>query len=64
VKRSSPSKGVLANIPHPAALAEQYQAGGAAVVSVLTEERRFKGSINDFLAVRSAIDLPVCEKIS
>jgi len=62
VKRSSPSKGTLADIPHPAALAEQYQSGGAAVVSVLTEERRFKGSISDFLAVRSAVDLPVLRK--
>lgn len=62
VKRSSPSKGALADIPHPAALAKQYQSGGAAVVSVLTEERRFKGSISDFLAVRSAIDLPVLRK--
>lgn len=62
VKRSSPSKGALADIPSPAKLAEKYQAGGAAVVSVLTEERRFKGSIADFLEVRSAIDLPVLRK--
>ena len=62
VKRSSPSKGALADIPSPGKLAEQYQEGGAAVVSVLTEERRFKGSIADFLEVRSAIDIPVLRK--
>ncbi len=62
VKRSSPSKGVLANIASPGKLAEQYQEGGAAVVSVLTEERRFKGSIADFIEVRSAIDIPVLRK--
>ncbi len=62
VKRSSPSKGELADIASPGKLAEQYQAGGASVVSVLTEERRFKGSIKDFQEVRSAIDLPVLRK--
>jgi len=62
VKRSSPSKGALADIPSPGKLAEQYQKGGAAVVSVLTEERRFKGSIADFLEVRSAIELPLLRK--
>ena len=62
VKRSSPSKGALADIPSPGKLAEQYQEGGAAVVSVLTEERRFNGSIADFLEVRSAIELPLLRK--
>jgi len=62
VKRSSPSKGALADIPSPGKLAEQYQLGGAAVVSVLTEERRFKGSREDFSQVRSAIELPVLRK--
>ena len=62
VKRSSPSKGELATIGDPAALAAQYQEGGASVVSVLTEQRRFKGSIRDFEIVRPAIDLPVLRK--
>lgn len=62
VKRSSPSKGLLADIPHPAKLAEMYQQGGAAVVSVLTEERRFKGSIADFHEVRNAVEIPVLRK--
>jgi indole-3-glycerol phosphate synthase len=43
VKRSSPSKGSLASIDDPAALAREYEKGGASVISVLTEERRFKG---------------------
>lgn len=62
VKRSSPSKGALADIPSAGKLAELYQEGGASVVSVLTEERRFKGSLSDFREVRSAIDLPVLRK--
>lgn len=62
VKRSSPSKGELANIPSPGKLAEQYQKGGASVVSVLTEQRRFKGSIADFLEVRSAVEIPMLRK--
>ncbi len=45
VKRSSPSKGELAEITDPASLATEYEAGGASVISVLTEERRFDGSL-------------------
>ena len=62
VKRSSPSKGDLAAISDPVELASKYQEGGADVISVLTEGRRFKGSIADLLAVRSAVDLPVLRK--
>lgn len=62
VKRSSPSKGALAAIADPAALASDYEAGGAAVVSVLTEQRRFGGSLDDLAAVRSAVDIPVLRK--
>ena len=62
VKRSSPSKGELAAITDPAALAADYEAGGAAVISVLTERRRFGGSLADLDAVRSAVDVPVLRK--
>jgi len=62
VKRSSPSKGELAIIADPVALAENYQVGGADVISVLTEERRFKGSISDLTSVRAAVDIPVLRK--
>nr|NLD41455.1 indole-3-glycerol phosphate synthase TrpC [Actinomycetales bacterium] len=62
VKRSSPSKGALAQIPDPAWLAGEYEAGGASAVSVLTEERRFGGSLADLDAVRSAVDIPVLRK--
>lgn len=62
VKRSSPSKGNLAPITDPAALAEKYQEAGAAAVSVLTEQRRFGGSLADLDAVRSRIDIPVLRK--
>lgn len=62
VKRSSPSKGTLADIPDPAVLAAEYVAGGAAAVSVLTEHRRFGGSLADLAAVRAAVSVPVLRK--
>jgi len=62
VKRSSPSKGSLATISDPASLAEQYQEAGAAAVSVLTEKRRFGGSLDDLDAVRERITIPVLQK--
>jgi indole-3-glycerol phosphate synthase len=62
VKRSSPSKGPLAKIADPAALAAEYEAGGAAAVSVLTEGRRFAGSLDDLVAVRCAVSIPVLRK--
>ena len=55
VKRSSPSKGALAEIPDPAELAAEYEAGGARAVSVLTEGRWFGGSLDDLAAVRARI---------
>lgn len=62
VKRSSPSKGSLSPITDPAALARAYAEGGATAISVLTEERRFDGSLADLEAVRAAVDVPVLRK--
>ncbi|MBE1561365.1 indole-3-glycerol phosphate synthase [Nonomuraea africana] len=62
VKRSSPSKGALAAIADPAALAADYEEGGAHVISVLTEGRRFGGSLEDLAAVRSRVDIPILRK--
>ena len=62
VKRSSPSKGALATIKDPAALAAEYEKGGAAVISVLTERRRFNGTLSDLDLVRGAVDIPVLRK--
>lgn len=62
VKRASPSRGHLADIPDPAVLAETYASAGASAISVLTEGRRFGGSLDDLRAVRSAVDVPVLRK--
>ena len=62
VKRRSPSKGALADIPDPAHLAACYETGGAAAISVLTEERRFGGSLTDLDAVRARVQIPVLRK--
>ncbi|GGS42992.1 indole-3-glycerol phosphate synthase TrpC [Streptomyces cinerochromogenes] len=62
VKRASPSRGPLAEITDPAALAAEYEKGGAAAVSVLTERRRFGGGLADLDAVRARVTLPVLRK--
>ena len=62
VKRKSPSKGALADIPDPAALARAFAAGGADAISVLTEQRRFGGSLEDLRAVRAAVPTPLLRK--
>lgn len=62
VKRASPSKGALADIADPAALARTYAGAGATAISVLTEQRRFHGSLDDLDAVRAAVRVPVLRK--
>lgn len=62
VKRASPSRGSLATIADPASLAAEYERGGASVISVLTEGRRFLGSLEDLTAVRARVSIPVLRK--
>jgi indole-3-glycerol phosphate synthase len=62
VKRASPSKGQMAEIPDPAALASIYADNGASAISVLTEERKFKGSLEDLVAVRANVSVPLLRK--
>ncbi|RCS62930.1 indole-3-glycerol phosphate synthase TrpC [Microbacterium sp. JB110] len=62
VKRASPSRGQLAEIPDPAAQAAAYELGGASTISVLTEQRRFRGSLDDLTAVKQRVTLPVLRK--
>ena len=62
VKRASPSKGRLACIPDAGQLADQYERGGAACVSVLTETRHFGGTLQDLAKVRRSVDVPVLRK--
>jgi indole-3-glycerol phosphate synthase len=62
VKRASPSRGTLAAIENPAELACEYALGGARCVSVLTERRWFGGSLEDFAAVRAAVQVPLLRK--
>ncbi|MDP9436495.1 MAG: indole-3-glycerol phosphate synthase TrpC, partial [Actinomycetota bacterium] len=62
VKRASPSKGALAAVADPAALAADYADGGASWISVLTEQRLFGGSLADLDAVRARVDLPLLRK--
>lgn len=62
IKRASPSKGVLRAELEPGAVARAYQSGGAAAVSVLTEEDYFRGSLVDLRAVKAACKLPVLRK--
>src|SRR5260370_2867358 len=62
VKRASPSRGKMADIADPAALAAEYEAGGAKVISVLTEPPRFGGRPDDLDAGRRAVQGPVLRK--
>lgn len=62
VKRASPSRGQMAEISDPAALAKIYADNGASAISVLTEERKFKGSLEDLVAVRETVSVPLLRK--
>jgi indole-3-glycerol phosphate synthase len=62
VKRASPSRGPLAEITDPAALAVSYEFGGASAISVLTEGRRFLGSLEDLEQVKASVSIPVLRK--
>ena len=62
IKRASPSKGPLADIPEPSSLAAAYELGGASAISVLTEERRFLGSLADLESVKASVRVPVLRK--
>lgn len=62
VKRASPSRGLMADIPDPAALATIYAENGASAISVLTEERKFKGSLDDLISVRAKVNVPLLRK--
>lgn len=61
-KRASPSKGIINNSLDPVKTALAYQTGGAAAISVLTEEDFFKGSLNDLKKIRKAVELPILRK--
>lgn len=62
IKRASPSRGALSAIPDPTTLAREYAFGGASAISVLTEERKFQGSLRDLREVREAVDVPLLRK--
>jgi len=61
-KKASPSKGMINEARDPAAVARQYKDGGAAAISVLTEEDHFQGSLEDLKIIRETVSLPILRK--
>jgi indole-3-glycerol phosphate synthase len=62
IKRASPSRGVLSEHFEPSTIGEAYQRGGAAALSVLTDQKHFGGSLSDLESARRAVTLPVLRK--
>lgn len=62
IKRASPSKGIIKASADPVSISEKYERGGAAAISVLTEEDFFRGSLDDLRAVRANVSLPLLRK--
>ncbi|MEC7809734.1 MAG: indole-3-glycerol phosphate synthase TrpC [Actinomycetota bacterium] len=62
IKKKSPSKGELASNLDPASLANEYEKGGAAAISVLTDENNFAGSKEDLIAAAKEVKLPILRK--
>lgn len=62
IKQASPSKGILRQPFEPVAIAKEYEAAGAACISILTDEQFFQGSSADLIAVHNAVSLPILRK--